>query len=72
MPGEDGFLLIKKVRLMTDSKINKIPAIALTAHVRAEDRTSALSAGFDMFVPKPVNIDELLKAISKLVTVNNH
>jgi CheY-like chemotaxis protein len=43
-----------------------IPALALTAYVRIEDRTRALAAGFNMFVPKPVEPNELISAIANL------
>ena len=45
---------------------NKIPAVALTAYVRVEDRVRALAAGFNMFVPKPVEPTELITAIANL------
>jgi len=64
MPGEDGYSLIAKLRDMEDLK--HTPAVALTAYVRVEDRTRALSAGFNMFVPKPVEPNELIAAIANL------
>jgi CheY-like chemotaxis protein len=44
----------------------QIPAVALTAYVRVEDRAHALSAGFNMFVPKPIEPNELINAIANL------
>lgn len=64
MPGEDGYALIKKLRALEDSE--NIPAVALTSYVRVEDRTRALSAGFNMFVPKPVEPEELITVIANL------
>lgn len=64
MPGEDGYSLIGKLRAMESLK--HTPAVALTAYVRVEDRTRALSAGFNMFVPKPVEPNELIAAIANL------
>lgn len=64
MPGEDGYSLIAKLRAMENLK--HTPAVALTAYVRVEDRTRALSAGFNMFVPKPVEPNELIAAIANL------
>ena len=64
MPGEDGFSLIGKLRRA--DRGSEIPAIALTALVRVEDRTRALAAGFNMFVPKPVEPTELITAIASL------
>ncbi len=64
MPGEDGYSLIGKMREIETLK--HIPAVALTAYVRVEDRTRALSAGFNMFVPKPIEPHELIAAIANL------
>jgi CheY-like chemotaxis protein len=64
MPSEDGYSLIRKLRALENTK--HIPALALTAYVRIEDRTRALSAGFNMFVPKPVQPNELISAIANL------
>jgi signal transduction histidine kinase/ActR/RegA family two-component response regulator len=67
MPGEDGFSLIGKIRALAGGKVTQIPAVALTSYVRVEDRARALSAGFNMFVPKPVEPEELVTAIAYLV-----
>jgi len=64
LPGEDGYSLISRLRAMDNLK--HIPAVALTAYVRVEDRSRALSAGFNMFVPKPVEPNELIAAIANL------
>jgi signal transduction histidine kinase/ActR/RegA family two-component response regulator len=66
LPGEDGYSLISKVRAMESEKGKRTPAVALTAYVRIEDRARALSAGFNMFVPKPVEPGELITAIANL------
>lgn len=66
MPGEDGFSLLERIRMHEAAGGHKIPAVALTAYVRVEDRTRALSAGFNMFVPKPVEPSELITAIANL------
>ncbi len=65
MPDEDGYSLIDKLR-KTETGNGRIPAVALTSYVRVEDRTRALSAGFNMFVPKPVQPNELISAIASL------
>jgi CheY-like chemotaxis protein len=65
MPGEDGFSLIGKVRAM-ESENSRVPAIALTAYVRTEDRAEALLAGFNVFIPKPIELDELVNAVASL------
>ncbi|OLD28281.1 MAG: hypothetical protein AUJ04_01930 [Acidobacteria bacterium 13_1_40CM_3_55_6] len=66
MPEEDGFSLISKVRELEGQSSPQIPAVALTALVRIEDRTRALAAGFNMFVPKPVQPSELITTIANL------
>jgi signal transduction histidine kinase/ActR/RegA family two-component response regulator len=68
MPSEDGYTLIGKVRELESGSGKRILAVALTANVRIEDRTRALSAGFNMFVPKPVEPGELIAAIKSLLT----
>jgi PAS domain S-box-containing protein len=66
MPVLDGYAFIKRVRAL-DSSQRDIPAIALTAYARAEDRMRALAAGFQMHVPKPVEASELVMVIASLV-----
>lgn len=66
MPEEDGYSLIRKVRALDVNKGYQLPAIALTSYVRVEDRARALEAGFNMFVPKPLQPDELITAIANL------
>jgi len=72
MPGEDGYSLIRRVRSLEIEEIKRIPAIALTAYSRTKDRTQALSAGFQMHVPKPVNAAELAHAIVSIIGRFNH
>ncbi len=67
MPGEDGYALIRKVRELETEQDRNTPAIALTGYVRVEDRMRALAAGYQMFVPKPVEANELAATISNLV-----
>ena len=67
MPEEDGYTLIDKVRALEKETGRHLPAVALTAYVRVADRAQALSRGFDMFVPKPVEPSELIAAIASLV-----
>lgn len=66
MPGEDGYSLIRKLRESEKWQQRGIPAIALTAHARATDRLQALSAGFQLHMPKPVEPAELIVAIANL------
>jgi CheY-like chemotaxis protein len=67
MPGEDGYSLIRKVREAEGKHGPHLPAVALTAFARSEDRFQALAAGFNMHVPKPVEPAELALVISRLV-----
>lgn len=67
MPEEDGYSLIAKVRSKDAQNGTLTPAVALTSYVRVEDRARALAAGFNMFVPKPVQPQELLTAIANLI-----
>jgi PAS domain S-box-containing protein len=60
MPGTDGYDLIRQVRALPPDRGGKVPAIALTAYTRVEDRLQALRAGYDMHVPKPVELAELV------------
>ncbi|MDQ4123710.1 MAG: ATP-binding protein [Acidobacteriota bacterium] len=70
MPNEDGYSLIAKIRRLPETEGGKTPAIALTAFARIEDRIRALSEGFQMFVPKPVEPNELVAAIRSLAGMN--
>ncbi len=63
MPGMDGYALMRRVRMIDAN----IPAIALTAHTRAEDRIRALAAGFHIHIPKPLDPDELVAVVESLV-----
>ena len=66
MPGEDGFALIGKVRALTPEQGRDIPAAALTAHVRDEDRALALAAGYQTHIKKPVDPNKLAAAVASL------
>ncbi|HSO76022.1 MAG TPA: ATP-binding protein, partial [Blastocatellia bacterium] len=67
MPREDGFDLISKVRALDPERGGRIPAIALTAYARSEDRARALAAGYEIHVPKPVEPAQLSGALDDLV-----
>lgn len=66
MPRMDGFELITRVRASANAAIRRIPAAALTAFARAEDRTRALHSGFEMHLPKPVDPGELVASVAAL------
>jgi PAS domain S-box-containing protein len=65
MPGEDGYTLLAKVRGL-DGDRSQVPAVAVTAHARAEDRQRALLAGFEAYVSKPVEPDRLVDLVGGL------
>ena len=66
MPEADGYQLIRKLREMESRRGRRVPAIALTAYARTEDRLRSLSAGFHMHVTKPVEPVELLTIVASL------
>jgi PAS domain S-box-containing protein len=72
MPEMDGYDLIRKVRRRSLDKGGKIPAVALTAYARAEDRTRALVAGFQSHLAKPVDPVELVAAVAAISGQNLH
>jgi len=65
MPGEDGFALIRRVRALPGPG-GRVPAAALSAHVRAEERARALLAGFDVHLAKPIEPAALARAVRNL------
>jgi len=67
MPGMDGFEFISRVRASSDPAVRDVPAAALTAFARSEDRTRALQSGFEMHVAKPVDPGELVASVARLV-----
>ncbi len=70
MPFEDGYSLIRKVRAKEASQGQHLPALALTAYAREQDRARALAAGFDDHLVKPVEPQQLLAALTNLVDIS--
>ena len=66
MPGEDGYALMRRIRALDPTRGGRVPAIALTAYGRREDRLHAITAGFSMHVPKPVDPAELVTLVESL------
>jgi PAS domain S-box-containing protein len=66
MPVEDGYDLIRKVRSLSPAQGGRIPAVALTAFARSEDRQRALLAGYQIHVEKPIEPSELLTVCSSI------
>ena len=66
MPDEDGYSLISKIRALPPERGGQIPAAALTAYARAEDRMRVLRSGFQFHLPKPVDSAELVTVVASL------
>jgi len=66
MPKMDGFQLIRRVRELEAERGGRIPAVALTAYTRSEDRTRAMLAGFQAHIAKPVEPQELAATIASV------
>jgi len=66
MPDEDGYSLISKIRALPSERGGHIPAAALTAYARAEDRMRVLRSGFQYHLPKPVDSAELVTVVASL------
>lgn len=66
MPDEDGYSLIEKIRALPLERGGNIPAAALTAYARAEDRMRVLRSGFQFHLPKPVDSAELVTVVASL------
>jgi CheY-like chemotaxis protein len=65
MPGEDGYGLIEKVRSLDSNETETIPAVAITAYAKEEDRERALSSGFQIYLAKPVELTELISVVAR-------
>lgn len=72
MPGEDGYSLIRRLRALPAEQGGRIPALALTAYARSEDRMMAVQAGFQMHIAKPVEPLELLTMVASLADRVGH
>jgi signal transduction histidine kinase/ActR/RegA family two-component response regulator len=72
MPGEDGYALIAKVRALPAERGGQIPAAALTAYVRAEDRVKVLRSGYHLHVSKPLEPNELVAVVANLAGRLDH
>ncbi|MCC5654876.1 response regulator [Nostoc sp. XA013] len=67
MPDMDGYMLLEEIRNLPPEQGGQIPAIALTAYAGKVDKQQAISAGFQVHLPKPVDIAQLVKVIAELV-----
>ena len=69
MPEEDGYVLIQKLRALPPPQGGRIPAVALTAYARVEDRLGVLSSGFQAHVPKPIDPAELIAIVATAASI---
>ena len=67
MPKMDGLEFIARLRASADASVRDLPAAALTAFARSDDRTKALRSGFEMHLSKPIDPAELVAAVATLV-----
>jgi CheY-like chemotaxis protein len=68
MPDDDGYALLRDLRrLEREQQSVRVPAVAVTAFARTEDKERALAAGFDDHVTKPVDPQRLIKVLAQLV-----
>ncbi|MGH9958749.1 MAG: hybrid sensor histidine kinase/response regulator, partial [Pyrinomonadaceae bacterium] len=67
MPGEDGYQLIEKIRAMNVEPDGPIPAVAITAYAKEEDRETALSSGYQNYLAKPIELSELVTVVEQTV-----
>ncbi len=65
MPEMDGYEAIKKMK--SSEKLKNFPVVALTAQAMTGDREKCLEAGADGYISKPVNIDELMEILNKII-----
>ena len=69
MPGMDGYQFIENVRRLPEAQGGKVPAVALTAFAREEDRQRALNAGFQVHLAKPIESSVLIQTLTQLIQV---
>ncbi|MEH1816953.1 MAG: ATP-binding protein [Nostoc sp.] len=72
MPEMDGYMLMRQVKALQANQAKQIPAIALTAYAGEINQQQALEAGFQKHLSKPVEPDELVKAIATLIGRSGH
>ncbi|HEY9904845.1 MAG TPA: response regulator [Candidatus Sericytochromatia bacterium] len=68
MPDMDGYSFIRQVRTIQSLEGRFIPAIALTGWFSEEEQAQALNAGFQLFISKPISINDLVEAMAQLFT----
>ncbi|MEW6499004.1 MAG: response regulator, partial [Cyanobacteriota bacterium] len=71
MPEVDGYMLMRQLRALPPERGGLIPAIALTAYAGESNQQQALAAGFQLHISKPVEPEELVRAIGHLIAADN-
>jgi PAS domain S-box-containing protein len=67
LPGEDGYALVRQIRQRDRSSGGHTPTIALTGYAQSQDRARVLAAGFDWYLSKPIDMDQLVKTVADVV-----
>jgi CheY-like chemotaxis protein/two-component sensor histidine kinase len=67
MPNEDGYQLLAKVRALDLDRLRFLPAVAITAYAREEDRRLAFASGFQAYLAKPIELSELITVVVEAV-----
>lgn len=67
MPEEDGYWLIQQLKQLDANSANKIPAIAVTAAAKQEDREKLMAAGYDGYLAKPFLLEDLTRLIAEII-----
>jgi CheY-like chemotaxis protein len=70
MPVEDGYSLIRKVRSSASDKINRLPAVALTAYASEQDREQAIGADYNEHLTKPIETALFAAVLAKLTNLH--
>jgi CheY-like chemotaxis protein len=66
MPDGDGCAMMRTIRAR-ESGARRVPAVAMTAHVAEAAQRDAIDAGFDRYLTKPIDIDQLISTLARLV-----
>jgi CheY-like chemotaxis protein len=67
LPGDDGYVLIRNVRALDAAHGGRIPALAITAYARLEDRDAAIAAGYQQYAAKPIDPAEFAAGVAALI-----
>lgn len=71
MPGTDGYALMRRVRALPPERGGTVPAVALTAYAREQDRKRAIDAGYQLHLSKPIEVAQLSTSVARLIKNGN-